>query len=601
MRNRIEKDFLCAAIIFIGAMLLAPHSHATMLQQGLGAAQCTNSPSSSTDAQLFVSTGGSDSNSGLCWGQAFLTIAKAITSLAANGGHIWIGCGTFSYAAALSITTSGTILSGSGWGQSNNSNGCTILHPNSGIDGIDVTGANYVTLEHFRILSASSGAGSDIGIHVSGVSLRPTIRNVTVEHTGSHGVNLDSSSAGNVDGWLLDHVSVLSAFGDCFEFTGGNDTNVGTAHTLSAIGCTGLGYKSTGGNGMRSNILINLQAQANTGGDYDFEAGSGNRFLGVYAETGASSTFIFGASFTDNEVWFDWFGAPATVTNTGGASNRFHLFDASNNPLDNALAVGPLTGATTPTTYAFLSGSFNNGWLSLRDLTNSKDIMTCVNSTGVCSFLNAPLTAPTFTSNVAIGTAPFTVTSTTPVANLTLAGQPKPVASTTAVTSSNPTINTDQNLIQLSLPAGFLNTLTGTFNLTGSGIYSSTAASSPALTIKAKLCTVSGCGSGTVVPLLNIVTSALNATALTNATWNITGTCVTNATGATGNLVCHGSPGLALDTGAALSTPYSLFADTNTATLANIDLTAALFVQFTVAQSVVGASNSYTQQLASIR
>jgi hypothetical protein len=41
--------------------------------------------------------------------------------------------------------------------------------------------------------------------------------------------------------------------------------------------------------------------------------------------------------------------------------------------------------------------------------------------------------------------------------------------------------------------------------------------------------------------------------------------------------------------------------DTNTATLANIDLTAALFLQFTVAQSVVGASNSYTQQLAAIR
>jgi hypothetical protein len=174
------------------------------------------------------------------------------------------------------------------------------------------------------------------------------------------------------------------------------------------------------------------------------------------------------------------------------------------------------------------------------------------------------------------------------------------VVSTSSVTSSNPAINTDQNLIQLSLSAGYLNSLKS-FSIDGSGIYSSTAASTPALTIKAKLCTVSGCGSGTVVALFNIVTTALNTTALTNATWNLTGMCVTNATGATGNLVCHGKPGLTLDTGATLSAPDTVFADTNTATLANIDLTAALFLQFTVAQSVVGASNSYTQQLASIR
>lgn len=175
------------------------------------------------------------------------------------------------------------------------------------------------------------------------------------------------------------------------------------------------------------------------------------------------------------------------------------------------------------------------------------------------------------------------------------------VASTTAVTSSNPTINVDQNLIQLSLGAGFLNNISQPYEITGSGIYSSTAASTPALNFEIKLCTVSGCGSGTVVDLADITTTALNTTALTNATWNLVITCVTNATGATGNLMCHGSPGLTLDTGATLSAPDTLFSDTNTAVLANIDLTAALFVQFTVAQSVVGASNSYTQQLAAIR
>jgi hypothetical protein len=205
------------------------------------------------------------------------------------------------------------------------------------------------------------------------------------------------------------------------------------------------------------------------------------------------------------------------------------------------------------------------------------------------------------TDSIATGTAPLVITSTTPVANLTLTGMPKPVASTTPVTASNPTINTDTALIQLSLGAGFLNTASQVSDIKGSGIYTSTTASTPALTIKAKLCTVSGCGSGTVVTLFNIVTTALNTVAIVNATWNLTGTCVTNTTGATGNLVCHGSPGLVLDTGASLGIADSVFADTNTATLSNIDLTAALFLQFTVAQSVVGASNSYVQQLAAIR
>jgi hypothetical protein len=183
-----------------------------------------------------------------------------------------------------------------------------------------------------------------------------------------------------------------------------------------------------------------------------------------------------------------------------------------------------------------------------------------------------------------------------------VSGSCAPVGNSTAVTSSNPTINTDQNLIQLSIPAGCLNTLNQLFDIKAGGIYSSTAASTPVLTFKAKLCTISGCGSGTVVPLFNIVSTALNTAALTNATYNLIGNCVTSTIGATGNLICHGSPGLTLDTGATLSTPDNVFADTNTAVSSpNIDLTAALFLQFTVAQSVAGASNSYTQQLAAIR
>lgn len=180
---------------------------------------------------------------------------------------------------------------------------------------------------------------------------------------------------------------------------------------------------------------------------------------------------------------------------------------------------------------------------------------------------------------------------------------PTPVSSTTcgACPISNPTINVDQNMIQLSTNTGYFNVIGQSFYIQGSGNYSTTAASAPALTYEIKLCTVSLCASGTVVDLFDITTTALSATALTNATWTLTGLCVTKVTGATGNLICKGSPGLTLDTGASIVTPDSTFADTNTTASANIDLTQALFIDFSVAQSVAGASNSYTQTLGVIR
>lgn len=180
-----------------------------------------------------------------------------------------------------------------------------------------------------------------------------------------------------------------------------------------------------------------------------------------------------------------------------------------------------------------------------------------------------------------------------------LNGSCAPVASASSVTSSNPTINTDQKLIELSIPAGCFNTLNQPFDINSGGIYSSTAASAPVLTFKIKLCTVSACGSGTVVTLGSWITPALSATAIANATYNLVTTSVTSATGTTGNLVLKGD--LTLDTGAAVSTPDVVVADSNIAVSANIDLTAALFIDFTVAQSVAGASNSYTQMLGMVR
>lgn len=168
-----------------------------------------------------------------------------------------------------------------------------------------------------------------------------------------------------------------------------------------------------------------------------------------------------------------------------------------------------------------------------------------------------------------------------------------------AATSTTPvTVNTnttsDQQLMELSLSAGYLNSLGRPFDFFGAGVYTTQVAQTPTLTLKIKLCTVSGCGSGTVVTLVNIVTTATVAS-ITNNNWNLRAVAVTAATGATGNLEIHG-PAI-VDLGATTATADSVFSDTNTAVSGNIDLTAALFVDWTVAFSTnTATANIFTQR-----
>lgn len=174
-------------------------------------------------------------------------------------------------------------------------------------------------------------------------------------------------------------------------------------------------------------------------------------------------------------------------------------------------------------------------------------------------------------------------------------GSPSKV-SVTPVTA-NAAVSTDQQLIELALPAGYLNTLRQPFWFNAAGVYSTAAAQTPTLTFKIKLCTVSGCGSGTVVTMTSIVTTAALAS-VTNNNWNLNILGATATTGATGNLEAHGL--LSVDLGATTTTADSIFNDITTAVSANIDLTAALFVDFTVAESTASTTVTITQRLGAV-
>ncbi len=142
------------------------------------------------------------------------------------------------------------------------------------------------------------------------------------------------------------------------------------------------------------------------------------------------------------------------------------------------------------------------------------------------------------------------------------------------------------------MPAGLLNTLKQQTLLAGSGIFTIGVAQTPTLTFKAKLCTVSGCGSGTVVTLASLVTGS--TVAATNNPWNVNLIAGTAAIGATGNLIVHGFANV--DIGALNTAAGSVYNDTNTAVSSNIDLTAALFLDFTATTSTGSTGNIITQQ-----
>lgn len=165
----------------------------------------------------------------------------------------------------------------------------------------------------------------------------------------------------------------------------------------------------------------------------------------------------------------------------------------------------------------------------------------------------------------------FTVTNVSPVAG---------AASNTSV----------QNMMAVTLPAGVMNGAARLLHgwtqflfTAGSGTSNGTD------TFVAKLCSVSGCGSGTVITLVTCVTTA-NVISTTNGHQEFEFWASTVATGLVGTLEAHGRCGLVNVTGAI--TPIIYSTDNTTAVSSTFDMTAAWFLQITDQKSVNGATTS---------
>jgi hypothetical protein len=161
---------------------------------------------------------------------------------------------------------------------------------------------------------------------------------------------------------------------------------------------------------------------------------------------------------------------------------------------------------------------------------------------------------------------------------------------TTAQAAAN--VATEQLLIETALPAGALLKKGKTLIVRGAGTYSLGAAST--VTIKAKLCTVAGCGSGTVVTPCTWVTASNTNTAVTSP-YNFECSIGTSTSATTLSKVLGHGP-LSIEVGAAATAAATQFNDVTTAESATIDLTGTIFLDTTVTFGTANASNTMTQQ-----
>jgi hypothetical protein len=165
-------------------------------------------------------------------------------------------------------------------------------------------------------------------------------------------------------------------------------------------------------------------------------------------------------------------------------------------------------------------------------------------------------------------------------------------ANATVVTATNP--SAVANLMAFTITGGALNTTNKTILVKGSGSYTTASAQTPTLKLDVVLCTVSGCGSGTVITL-GTFTSAATTASVTN-TWHLECLVGTAATGATGTLESQCESSIQLGATGGVLTPERR-TTANTAASSGIDLTGTVYLTFRATLSSSNASNNVKQRL----
>lgn len=387
---------------------------------------------------------------------------------------------------------------------------------------------------------------------------------------------------------------------------GGNAMVVGST---SSIGVSGSGSNTA--NGLATTTIAGLSTMfpsPSTGNEAYVTNGATNTDCTVGGGAFKVDCIYNGSAFVANVLTTVPFSLVTGATNNGGNA----LIIGSTSSL-NSSGTGLITAnGVRTTTVGGLATMFpspvagNQAYVT--DGTSATDCTTGGSSTKVLCIYNGVAfvaegggsSGPTGATGATGATGPTGSNGSAGATGATgatgTAGTGSSAASNVTPVTVSANVTTDQTLQEVALSAGFLNTLGQPFLIHGSGIFTIATLQTPSLTWKVKLCTVSGCGSGTVVTLATIATAS--SVAASNNPWNINLKAATSTTGASGALYVHGS--LAIDIGAVSSVADSVYNDVNTTASSAINLTAALYVDFTVATSTGNAGNIFQQQIATV-
>jgi hypothetical protein len=206
---------------------------------------------------------------------------------------------------------------------------------------------------------------------------------------------------------------------------------------------------------------------------------------------------------------------------------------------------------------------------------------------------------PALTGNV---TSSSGTVSTTIAANAVTAAMTDPCTVRGYATQGslvNPSATTDTQLAEFSLSSACLNTANKYLNVYAHIVTATGTIQTPTYTVKVKVCTVSGCGSGTVLTVCSFGPSgAMTASTTVHAEMNCQ--IMTTTTGSSGVLE---SAGFAiLNVTGSSGTGGVLWNDIQTAGSSTISLTSTLFVDVMGQISTQsGTKNSMQARLATVK
>lgn len=339
----------------------------------------------------------------------------------------------------------------------------------------------------------------------------------------------------------------------------------------------------------------------------------------TFSWNGSTATPLGPANVTGSGLSALWYGPTGTAPGTPPSGFLATWFDSTDNALKTKNSSGTVASAIVPgsCTSQVLTAISDNAAATCTTLTlasayfaNQGTTTTVLhgNAAGNLSFGSVALAADVsgllpHANIAATAVTPGSYTS----ANITVAADGSVTAasngsggggsSTTLVSLTSTTASanstTAQQLQEVAVTAGFFNTANGTFGLDTAGYFTTPTGQTPTVTIAHKLCTVSGCGSGTAITL-DSYTSGAASVSSTDAPWRSTTTLGTSIAGANGQLEVHGNLSIGLGTTAAVAA--STYGDGNTALASAINLSSSLFLDTFVTFSTNGATSNTAVQ-----